>query len=79
MNKIKRGKKQAVRNSQENSNQLNYSLKKKITGQLNYPKVDRDLLMFAASFNRSPSAPDDFCLQKVRHGINKRTCQIASS
>jgi hypothetical protein len=24
--------------------------------------VESDLLMLAASFNRSPSAPDDFCL-----------------
>lgn len=27
-----------------------------------YPRVDSDLLMFAASFNRSPSAPELFCL-----------------
>lgn len=28
----------------------------------NYPRVDKDLLMFAASFRRSPSAPELFCL-----------------
>lgn len=28
-----------------------------------YPRVDRDLLMLAASFSRSPSAPEVFCLQ----------------
>lgn len=27
-----------------------------------YPRVDKDLLMFAASFKRSPSAPELFCL-----------------
>jgi hypothetical protein len=27
-----------------------------------YPRVDNDLLMFAASFKRSPSAPELFCL-----------------
>ena len=29
---------------------------------LNYPRVDNDLIMFAASFKRSPSAPELFCL-----------------
>jgi hypothetical protein len=27
-----------------------------------YPRVERDLLMLAASFKRSPSAPESFCL-----------------
>jgi len=27
-----------------------------------YPKVDNDLLILAASFKRSPSAPEVFCL-----------------
>jgi hypothetical protein len=27
-----------------------------------YPRVERDLLMLAASFNLSPSAPESFCL-----------------
>lgn len=31
----------------------------------NYPSVDSDLLMLAASFNRSPSAPEVFCLQNI--------------
>lgn len=30
-----------------------------------YPRVDKDLLIFAASFKRSPSAPELFCLIKV--------------
>lgn len=30
--------------------------------QMKYPRVDSDLLMLAASFKRSPSAPDVFCL-----------------
>lgn len=30
-----------------------------------YPKVDNDLLMLAASFKRSPSAPEVFCLLKM--------------
>lgn len=30
-----------------------------------YPRVDNDLLIFAASFRRSPSAPDVFCLLQL--------------
>lgn len=30
-----------------------------------YPRVDNDLLIFAASFSRSPSAPDVLCLFQV--------------
>lgn len=30
--------------------------------EVNYPRVDKDLFMFAASFKRSPSAPELFCL-----------------
>lgn len=29
-----------------------------------YPRVDKDLFIFAASFKRSPSAPELFCLNK---------------
>jgi hypothetical protein len=31
-----------------------------------YPRVDKDLLMFAASFKRSPSAPELFCLVGIQ-------------
>jgi len=31
-----------------------------------HPRVERDLLMLAASFSRSPSAPEDFCLLKSK-------------
>jgi hypothetical protein len=33
---------------------------------LTYPRVERDLLILAASFNRSPSAPDALCLMISR-------------
>ncbi len=29
-----------------------------------YPSVERDLFIFAASLRRSPSAPEIFCLNK---------------
>jgi hypothetical protein len=31
--------------------------------KITHPRVDNDLLMLAASLRRSPSAPEDFCLQ----------------
>ena len=31
-----------------------------------YPRVDKDLLMFAASFKRSPAAPELFCLVRTQ-------------
>lgn len=31
---------------------------------VSYPRVDKDLFIFAASFKRSPSAPELFCLNQ---------------
>lgn len=33
---------------------------------MTYPRVERDLLILAASFNRSPSAPEALCLMISR-------------
>lgn len=41
------------------------SKQKTVQHHFSYPNVDKDLLIFAASFNRSPSAPDDFCLRRL--------------
>uniref|UniRef100_A0A0A9G6T7 Uncharacterized protein n=1 Tax=Arundo donax TaxID=35708 RepID=A0A0A9G6T7_ARUDO len=46
------------------------------------PRVDNDLLMFAASFKRSPSAPELFCLSEparsTKFNLPKRRCVIES-
>lgn len=42
---------------------MNYTVSHGIYSESkSYPRVDKDLLMFAASFKRSPSAPELFCL-----------------
>jgi hypothetical protein len=37
-----------------------------------YPRVDNDLLMLAASFKRSPSAPELFCLDLIQSVFVKK-------
>ena len=44
---------------------INYNKRLLQKRMLSYPRVDNDLLMLAASFKRSPSAPELFCLSKT--------------
>lgn len=62
INKVHDNKSASVEVRKNDYNLQSESTAQKQGKEYTHPKVESDLLMFVASFRRSPSAPELFCL-----------------